>query len=818
MRWLTDFLDDLRYAVRAVRNSWTFAFPAVLTLGLGIGVNTAIFSVVNALLFRPLPVRDGHRLVVLGSRAPGTASLGPMSFADLEDYRAGTRDVLEDVAGYSVGFIGLAPERARPARVLVTWVTGNYFELLGIQPALGRVIGASEGTSGRIDPVVVLGHKTWQRRFNGDPSVIGSSVRLNGRACTIVGVVPPQFVGTFAFSESELYLPINWSAGFPHGDRGARTLHTIARLRDGVTIARAQAVVDVVAGRLNAEHPDTNAGVPVSVLPEQHARPEENNAQSNQFVAAVLLGLVTLVLLVATVNVTSLILARLASRRKELAVRAALGASRGRLVRHLLAESAVLACLGGAAGVALGAVTSRALTLIRLPGDLPVLFDFHVDHRVIVYALALTGATAVIVGITVAARLSRTTIDEGLREHGHGATSSPRTLRMRKALVISQVAVTLVLTIAGGLFARSLLNAGRADLGFASDRVLNVQMDVEQIGYSEPKGRTFFDDVERRVRALPGVQETAYAFSVPFGYVNLWTRVHAEDEPLERTEQLRAGKNIVDPHYFSTMSIRIESGRGFNDADANGAPLVAIVNRRLSDLLWPSRDAVGRRFKEAGQDSPWMQVVGVTSTGKYRLLFEDPQAYFYVPIAQHYTALRVLHVRTEFAPEALIPTVERAIHGLEPDLPLYDVQSMTKALDSARGLFLVRWAALFAAVLALLALVLTVVGLYGLVSYLTTDRTHEIAVRIALGATAANIAQLVARDAVRLTIVGAAVGFAGAYTSAQLLRRLLFGVAPTDWASFALALVCLTLATFAAIWMPTRRATLMDPLQALRSE
>jgi putative ABC transport system permease protein len=203
MPWLTDFLDDVRYAVRAVRNSWTFAVPAVLTLGLGIGVNTAIFSVVNALLFRPLPVRDGHRLVVLGSRAPGTASLGPMSFADLEDYRAGTRDVLEDVAGYSVGFIGIAPERARPARVLVTWVTGNYFELLGIQPALGRVIGASEGTSGRIDPVVVLGHKTWQRQFNGDPSVIGSSVRLNGRACTIVGVVPPQFVGTFAFSESD---------------------------------------------------------------------------------------------------------------------------------------------------------------------------------------------------------------------------------------------------------------------------------------------------------------------------------------------------------------------------------------------------------------------------------------------------------------------------------------------------------------------------------------------------------------------------------------------------------------------------------------
>lgn len=818
MRWLAELIDDVRYACRVLRTSRMFALATILTLGLGIGVNTAVFSVVNSLLFRPLPVSGGERMVVLASRAPGTAALGPMSFPDLEDYRAATRDVVDDIAGYTVGFIGLAPEHARPARVLVTWITGNYFELLGIQPALGRVIRTPEGAPGRVDPVVMLGHRTWTQRFNADPSVIGKTARLNGRSCTIVGVAPPQFAGTFAFAESEVYLPINWAPGFIHDDRAGRSLHTIARLRDGAAIRRAQALVDVVAARLEQEHPDTNKGLSVSVLPERVARPEENNAQSNRFAAAALLGLVALVLLVAAVNVTSLLLARSVSRRKELAVRAALGASRGRLVRHLLTESAALCCLGGAAGIAMGAASARALALVRLPGDLPVRFDFHPDSRVMTFALALTAATAIVVGLAVAWRVSRESADPALRDGGHGATSSRTSHRLRKALVIAQVAVTFVLTLAGALFARSLSKAERADLGFVPDRVLNVQMDVEQVGYSESRGRAFFGDVENRIRALPGVEETAYAFSVPFGYVNLGSRVYAGDRPAEQAEPLRAGTNIVDPQYFSTLSIRIESGRPFTAADGPDALRVAIVNRRLADLLWPGQDALGRRFREAGEGSPWMEVVGLTATGKYRLLFEEPQPYFYVPIAQHYTALRVLHVRTRLPPDALTRAVERAIHGLEPDLPLYDVQSLSKALDSARGRFLVRTAALFAAALALLALVLTVVGLYGLVSYLTSERTHEIGVRIALGATAANIAGLVAGDVVRLTIAGAAIGMAVAYTNAQVLQRLLFGVAPTDSASFAGAAACLLAMAIAATWGPARRAVRMDPQAALRSE
>jgi predicted permease len=818
MRWLAALLDDVRHTCRTLRRSRTFAVGTVLTLGLGIGVNTAVFSVVNALLLRPLPVSGGERLVVLASRDAATTGLRPMSWADLEDYRTATRGVLDDIAGYSVGFIGLAPQHGRPARVLATWVTGNYFELLGIQPALGRLIQRAEGARGRIDPIAVLGHETWRQRFNGDPSIIGKTVRLNGRVCTIVGVVPSRFVGTFAFSESEVYLPITWTPGFAHDDRGGRSLHALGRLRKGATLRHAQAAADLVAARLAREHPQTNARIGVTVLPERLARPEESNAQSNQYVAAALLGLVALVFLVAAVNATSLLLTRFLSRRKELAVRLALGASRARLIQHLLVESGVLCCLGGVAGVAFGAAAARALTLVRLPGDLPVRFEFHLDHRVVISALAVTAVTAVVVGLTVAGRLSRTSVDQALRDRGSGATPSRDGERMRKTLVVAQVAVTVVLMLAGGLFARGLSAALRADLGFLPERVLNVQMDVEQVGYSESQGRAFFNDVAARIRELPGVEELAYAFSVPFGYVNLESSVHAPDQGPARGEHIRAGTNLVDPQYFSTLSIRLESGRGFTAADARDAPRVAIVNRRLADLLWPGQDAIGRRFKEVTDGSPWMEVAGVTATGKYRLLFEDPLPYFYVPIAQQYTALRVLHVRSRQSPEAITQAVERAIHGLEPDLPLYDMQRMTKALDSARGRFLVRVGALFAAVLALLALVLTVLGLYGMVAYVTSQRTQEIGVRIALGATARNVVQLVATEAVKLTMLGAVIGFAAAYVNARLLRRLLFGVAPTDWAAFAVTVVGLIVVTAAASWMPARRAVRMNPLHALRSE
>lgn len=813
-----DFRQDVRYGLRTLRNNPVFAAVTIVTLALGIGANTAVFSVVNAVIFRPLPVKEGDRLRVIASARASVPTAGPVSFPDLQDYRAATDDVFDDIAGYSVGFIGLAPEHERTARVLVSWVTGNYFSVLGVQPFLGRLIRPEEGVRGRIDPVVVLGYSTWRKRFHADPSVVGRTAMLNGQPCTIIGVVPQEFVGTFAFSESEVYLPLNWTGRAVLDDRGARTLHTIARLRPRVSADRAQAALDVIAARLGQDYPDTDSHVRLELLPERLARPEEGNARSNGFVAAMMLILVGLVLLVAEVNLTNLLLARAVACRKELAIRAALGATRGRLVRQLLAESSTLAILGGVTGTGLGAWIAHLLRRVRLPGDLPARPDFHVDYRVLAYAAVVTLGTALLIGLMAAGRASRADVGDVLHGDGHGSASRSGSHRIRKGLIVAQIAVCFMLLVAGGLFMRSLARAERANFGFNPDDVLNVQMDVEQIGYSEGRGRPLFNEIERRVAGIPGVQDVAFAFSVPLGYVRSNARLEAEGVPAAPGERVVAGKNVVGAHYFATMGIAIEAGRSFIAADDGRSRPVAIVNRRLADVLWAGKNPIGRRFSQGGLDGPWLEVVGVTATGKYRFLFEEPEPHFYVPLTQEYSALRVLHVRTSLAPEALAPVVEQEIHTLQPDLPLYDVQSMKKALNGGYGLFIVRAAAWFAAVFALMGMSLALIGLYGMVSYMTNQRTHEIGVRIALGASPREIAAMVIGQGARLTAAGMAIGLFGAFVLARLLSRLLFLVAATDPISFAAAAVCVVFVTFAAAYVPSRHATRVDPAVALRAE
>jgi predicted permease len=786
-------------------------------LALGIGVNTAVFGVVNAIIFRPLPVKDGARLEVIATFRAGTPTLGPVSFRDLQDYRAATHEVFDDIAGYSVGFMGLAHTGGGAEHVLVGRVTGNYFSSLGVHPALGRLIREDEGSPGHGTPLAVLGHSTWLRRFGGDRSVVGQKVMLNGQPYTVIGVVPENFRGTFAFSEAEVYLPVNWTSRSVLEDRSARSLHTLARLRQGVSIERAQAALDVIAERLGREHPADDSGVRLKVVPERLARPEEDNARSNGFGATAMLTLVQLVLLVAMMNVANLLLARVAGRRRELTIRLALGAGRGRIFRQLLTEFALLAALGGIAGFGLAAGVWRLLTIVRLPGDLPVRLDFHPDGRVLACGLAATSLTALLVGLVAGRGEPRQNLHGALHERGAASPSSGGQ-SFRKPLLVAQLAISFVLLVAGGLFLRSLKQAEHANFGFEPEGVLNLQMNVAQLGYSPSLGRAFFDEVERRVRNLAGVEQVAFASSVPMGYARLSSKLDVEGRPANPGDRIIAGKNVVGPNYFATMRIPIARGRSFTKADEEGSRAVAIVNRRLADLLWPGQDPLGRRLSQAGPDGPWLEVVGVTQTGKYRFLFEDPQPHYYVPTAQEYTAMRVLHVRTTASPEALAPAIEREIRRIQPELPVYDVQTMKNALDGGYGLFMVRTAALFAAILAFIGLSLAVIGLYGVVSYMANERTREFGIRIALGANRKAIAMTVIRSGAILMLSGTTIGLAGAWALTRFLSRLLFRVPPLDFVSFLVAFVCVAVVTMIAMSIPAHRATRVDPVVALRSE
>ena len=808
-------MQDVRYGWRLLRRHSTFALAAIVTLALGIGVNTAVFSVVNAIILRPLPVRDAGRLVVVASQRSSSQTLRGVSFPDLQDSRKATVDVFEDIAGYSVGFLGLASAGRQPERVLVTWVTGNYFSLLDVRPVLGRMIRTDEGMPGRTDPVVVLGHSTWQRRFGGDTSVVGRTIRVNGIPCTIVGVTPPGFSGTFAFSESELYLPLNWRGGEGLDNREARGLHAIARLRPGVGLQNAQAVMKVLAARLAREYPDSNTNLDLRVVPERLARPEEDQFRTNALGAAIMLAMVILVMLVAVVNVTNLLLARTAGRYGEIAIRSALGAGRGRLVRQMVTESLLLSALGGGAGVLLGVWMAGAFATIRLPGDLPVRFDFRFDGRVLAYVTTVSVFTGLLVGVLTAIRVSGADLDRALRG-SRPASPAPRH-RIRSFLVVAQIASCFVLLALAGLFGRSLFEAERADLGFRAEGILNVHMDVGQLGYTENQGRAFFAEVERQVRSIPGVQHVSFALTIPMGYVRVATAIEAvgEGQAIDRGSPVFAGTNMVGADYFQTMDIQIVRGRSFNDGDNERSPSVAVINQRLADILWPGQDPVGRRFRSDGH---WREVVGVARTGKYQFLFEDPQPYVYAPIAQSYSPLRVLQLRASGSPDALAPSVVRAINALEPDLPLYDVQTMGQALGSGLGLFPVRVSAIAVTAFGLLALILAIVGLYGLTAYLTRQRTQEIGIRIAIGATGPQIIRLVLQDGSKLVILGVVGGLLATLGCTRIVSSLLFGVSAYDPLTLMSVAPILTGVALIACAIPAWRAAHVDPAITLRSE
>jgi len=813
--------QDIRHGARVLLKNPGFTIVAVLTLALGIGANAAIFSVVNAFLLRPLPVREPDQLMAVANSHPENQEPHRISYLDYLDYSAQS-DAFTDLAATKMDFLGISAD-GHADRVFAAFVTGNYFSMLGVQPALGRLLLPGEGKTPGTDPVVVLGNEYWRKHFGGDPSVVGKAVTVNGHPCTIVGVVDATFHGTFSLADTQAYLPFGMASIDPlskdtftkRDDHGQIVW---GRLKPGVSPQAAQASLQVIAKNLEQQYPASNKGIRMYVIPEHLARPEPQSAGQAPVVASVFLGLVGLVLLVACVNVVNLLLSRATGRSKELAIRAALGAGRMRLVRQMLTECVLLSLVGGVAGAAAGIWTSRMLGNIQLPGDIPFRLDFSFDWRVFAYSAAIALVAGLIAGLVPALRASRTDVHDAVREGGRGNTGDGHH-RLRDALVVAQVAGCLVLLVAAGLFVRSLNNARGVELGFQPDHLLILSMDPAQQGYDEVRGREFFKQVEDRARALPGVESATTSFTYPMNYDNQNAYIRLEGQtPEEGKRNPVALYNDVGSSYFETMKTRVLRGRALALADQDSPVRVAVVNETMARKLWPGADPIGKRFFYDGAEGKPIEVVGVAKDGKYGWMFEDPTPYFYMPVGQDYRSERVLQIRTAGTPQDLALTTMKEIHEIDPNLPVYDVMTMEHAMGGGNAFFLLNIGAGLAAALGGLGLVLAVIGVYGVVAYAASRRTNEIGIRMALGASRGNILRMVLRQGFGVVLVGIGVGVLTALGLARFLANMLFGIQPTDPLTFSVVTVVLAVAAIVACYLPARRATRVDPLVALRYE
>lgn len=825
VRTMQSFWQDMKYAVRSLRNSPSFAIVAIVTLGLGMAVNTTVFSIVNGLLLRPLPVPHPEQITVLSMKQQGGDGFQMFSYPDFQDIRSQAVSSAE-VFGYRTGLVSLIAD-GKGDHCVISRVTGNYFSALGVKPLLGRLILPTEGQTPGADPIFVLGYSYWQKRFSGDKSVVGKQVEMDGHAVTIIGVAPKEFQGTYAFLNMDGYLPLSAVPGIGGNSpveetwthREHRSITLMARLKPGVDLQKAKATLDVIAKRLGEQHPDADKGISFQIFPERLARPEPDPDNTIPNVSLAFTVLAALVLLVACFNIANVLLVRATVRQREMAIRAAIGAGRARLVRQHLTESLLLAILGGAAGLLMGWWTSGFLSSLPLGTDFPITFNFQPDARVYLFTLAAVVVTGAVVGIMPALRVARTDVNSMLREGGRSGSDGPRRHLVRNSLVMAQVAGSLLLLIVAGLFVRSASKARHIGLGFDPDQVVDVPIDVKQIGYTDQQGTAFFQEAEDRLRALPGVVSVAQAFSVPMGLISADERLGIEEHPVEPGHpEPTVYYNMVSPDYFATLRIPLLRGRVFTKADSEKAAEVAIVNQTMAKKFWPNEDALGKRFKLHEAASQYMEVVGVVKDGKYKGVVEDPMPYFYVPLEQHYMPLRTMHVRTSVPPESLELQIGAQVQEIAPTLPLSGVKTLKQELEGLNGYLFFHLGAQLTATMGILGLILAVVGVYSVVSYAAVQRTHEIGIRMALGAKPQDILGMVLGQSLIVIGLGIAIGLGAAFAGTRLLASLLVGVSSNDPLTFIVVVTVLAVVALLACWLPARRATHVSPLVALRYE
>jgi len=812
---------DLRYALRQLRKSPGFTTVAIATLALGIGANVTIFSVVNGIILRPLPVPQPKQIVVLASQQKGVP-LGVyfLSYPELTDFRK-EADVFSDLFAYEIGLEGMSADN-KADHFLAGHVTGNYFSGLGLKPELGRLFLPGEGEQPGSEAPVVIGYSYWQKRFAGSSDVIGKQVLVNGKPATIIGVAPKQFHGTAFALDMDGYLPLSTSAiGDPAmwTARNDRRWITLGRLKPGVSAAQAQSSINVIAARLAQQYPDTEKDLTVNIVPEPLSHPVPLPNNMIVIVAGLFLFLAGLILLLAGVNVANILLVRATAREGEMAIRAAMGASRTRLIGQVFIESLVLAMLGAAGGMVLGTWATRWISDLRLASVVPVTLDFALDWRVIAYTVGVAISTGVVVGLWPALRVARSSVNEALRQTGRGGDGGASRHRVRSLLVAAQMAGSLMLLIVAGLFVRSLQNVQHVYLGFEPDHMLNVILDPHEIGYDQTRTTTFYKELEDRVRGLPGVRSATMAYSVPMGSYSDLSAVRIEDHPTPAGQQPPVVMfNAVDPSYFDTMKTSLVQGRSFTDADNEGSPHITVVNQTMANRFWPNENPIGKRFSTDDNKENLWQVVGVAQNGKYGFLAEDPQPFFYLPLAQKFMSMRALQIRTSIAPETLMLPVQQVIKNLDPSLPVFSLRTMTESLGGANGFMIFRVGALLASCIGGMGLALAMVGVYGVVAFAASQRTREIGIRMALGANRGQVLKLVLRQGVWVVLIGAVFGLLATFGVSQAMSNLLVGVSATDPLTFVGATVFLVAVALCACYIPARRTMKLDPMVALRFE
>ena len=808
---MTTLVRDFRYGLRALLNAPGFTVIAILTLALGIGANSTIFSWVNSTLLNPIPgVAHTSQYVELTAGPAGDDA--PLSYPDYEDLRD-RNHTLSSLIVYSLWSVDITGN-AKPERIWAMFSSANYFDALGVYPILGRRFLPVEGTKPGGAPVVVISYRLWQAYFGSDPSIIGRTIHINKRPYAIVGVTPAIFQGTQSGLRADMWIPVMMAQQFVSEnilkDRDSHWMITIGHLKRRVTREQAQAEMNTLYGQIAKQFPDAHKDRDSLMLHPLWRAP----FGANYYLRTILLLLIAIsgvVLLLACSNVANLLLVRGVGRRREMAIRLSVGATRWRLIRQLLAESLILGLSGGGVAMLLTMWTAGKLSDFVPPTEIPISMSVQADRTVLFATFAISLVTGIIFGILPALRASKLAPAAVLKEESGSASGGRGKARLSSILVVAQIAMSLLLLVCAGLFIRSFRLAESFNPGFNPRNVLLDSYDLGGIGYDQKSGTEFHRATLARLQALPGIQSAALATWVPLGFTNSIRKIDAEGYEPRPHESMDMDFNCVSPNYLHTMQIPLVAGREFVLSDTDKSQLVGIVNQEFARRYWPGEDPLRKRLRVDGR---WFAVVGVAHNSDTGHLNQKPKPLIYLPLFQTYDSHVAIHARVAGNPLAYAPAIEAAVHELDADLPLHDLMT----LDSRIQLNTTddRIGGVFVGVFGILALILAAVGVYGVLAYTTRQRTHELGIRIALGAEPRDVFGLVLRQGAILAVSGVFIGLAACFALTRALSSQLFGVSPTDPLTFAAVAILLMLVALLACYLPARRAMRTDPLTALR--